>query len=102
MSKLATIIGVIAFFAFGIVQIYIGLAYFHHTFGFGWAIAVSVAAFGFRLSLPLTVGTFLGAMNLWGWPWYLAAVFTAPALAFVVPGAITAALKFLSELRYRR
>ena len=41
-------------------------------------------------------------MNLWSWPWYLAAVFTAPALAFVMPGAITAALKFLSELRYRR
>ena len=42
--------------------------------------------------LPLTIGTFLGAMNVWGWPWYGALALAAPGLLFIVPALITSVL----------
>jgi hypothetical protein len=33
-----------------------------------------------RFSLPITVGSFFGAMNVWGWHWIGALVFAAPGL----------------------
>ena len=46
---------------------------------------------------PLTIGTFLGAMNVWGWPWYGAALFAAPGLLFIVPALVTTAIGSLFE-----
>ena len=54
-------------------------------------------AFVVRIILPLTIGTFFAAMDVWGWPWYGALAFAAPGLLFVLPALITAAIGTLSN-----
>lgn len=65
--------------------------------GLGAALVV-VACFFLRFTLPLTVGAFLGAYQVWGWPLVLALLFVAPGLVFVIPGIFAALLAPL--LRY--
>lgn len=67
---------------YGLVQIYAGYLGIQHHLGTGWAVAALFALF-FRFSLPITVGAFFGAMNVWGWHWLLALLFAAPGLAFM-------------------
>ncbi len=59
---------------------YLGI---EHHFGKGWAIAGVILAL-MRLSIPISIGSFFGAMNVWGWHWSLALAFAAPGLAFFV------------------
>jgi len=76
---------------YGLVQIYAGWVGIEYHLGSGWAVAAFVAAFVFRFTLPITVGSFFGAMDVWGWPWLGALLFAAPGLAFMalmVPGAL--------------
>ena len=76
---------------YGIAQIWAGYIGIDHHLGSGWAIAAVVVAFLFRFSLPITIGSFFGAMNVWGWPWYGALIFAVPGLAFMalmIPGAL--------------
>jgi hypothetical protein len=76
---------------YGIAQIWAGYWGIAHHWGAGWAIGAVVIAFLFRFTLPVTIGSFFGAMNVWGWPWYGALIFAAPGLAFMalmVPGAL--------------
>src|SRR4051794_12723625 len=76
---------------YGLVQCWAGYIGIQHHLGGGWAIAAIIAAFVFRFSLPLTIGSFFGALNVWGWPWIGALVFAAPGLAFMalmIPGTL--------------
>jgi hypothetical protein len=87
--------GMILFLGYGAAQIYAGYIGIHHHLGTGWAVAALVAAIGFRFSLPLTIGSFFGAMNVWGWHWLGAFVFAAPGLAFMalmIPGALASVI----------
>jgi len=84
------------FFVFGFIQLYAGYLGIEHEFGQGWAIGALAAAFFLRITLPLSIGTFLCALNLWGWHWFWALIFTLPTLIFLIPGFIAAAM---SELR---
>lgn len=80
---------------YGLAQVYAGFIGIRHHWGGGWAVAAVALAFMFRFSLPLTIGSFFGAMNVWGWHWLGALVFAAPGLAFMalmIPGALAAAL----------
>jgi len=92
LSFLAGGIGVIFFLGFAIVQGAIGYLGIEYHFGSGWAIGVLVLAFLFRFTLPLTIGTFFGVLDVFGWPWYGALLITLPGLLFMVPGAIGIAL----------
>ena len=50
-------------------------------FGWIWAVVAVIAAMGFRLSLPLVVAAYIHAMNAWGWPLAMAALFaTGPQI----------------------
>ena len=76
-------------FAYGLLQIYAGFLGIEYHLGVGWAITAIVATFIFRFTLPITIGSFFGAMNIWGWHWFWALLFAAPGLAFValmIPG----------------
>ena len=86
------IFGGVLFLIVGVVQIYVGYIGIEYHLGTGFAIGAIVLAFLFRLMLPLTIGTFFGAMSVWGWPWYGAAALAAPGLLFIVPALITAAV----------
>ena len=57
------------FVAVGIFQIWLGYVGIEHHFGTGWAIGAIVAAFGFRVMLPLTAGSYFGAVDVMGWEW---------------------------------
>lgn len=81
-------VGFIAILVFGVLQIYAGYLGIAHHIGVGWAIAAVVLALIFRFTLPVTIGAFFGAMNVWDWHWLAAAAFAAPGLLLLIPGAI--------------
>lgn len=81
---------------YGFAQIWAGYIGIDHHLGYGWAIGAVIVALLFRFSLPITIGSFFGAMNVWGWPWYGALIFAAPGLAFMalmIPGALASIFK---------
>lgn len=78
----------IAFFGFAIAQMAVGFLGIEHELSKAWAWGALILAFLFRFTLPITVGSFFGAMNVLGWHWSLAALFAAPGLLLVVPGMI--------------
>ena len=76
---------------YGLVQIWAGYVGIEHHLGTGWAIAAVALVFLLRLTLPLTIGSFFCAINVWQWHWIGALVFAAPGLAYtaiMVPGVL--------------
>ena len=90
-------LGGIIFLLVGIVQIFVGYIGIEHHLGTGFAIGALVLGFVFRIMFPLTIGTFFGALDVWGWPWYGALALAAPGLLFIVPALVTAAISSLME-----
>jgi regulator of protease activity HflC (stomatin/prohibitin superfamily) len=91
------IVGVVLFIVFGIAQIYAGYIGIAHHLGGLWAALAIGAAVIFRFTLPITIGSFFGAMSVWGWPWIGAALFAAPGLLFVIPGALASILSMVKR-----
>lgn len=86
----------ILFLAFGLLQLGAGWAGIEHSFGWGWGVAAVVAALMFRFTIPIVVGAFLCAKNIWDWHWFFAALFAAPGLLFMIPaffGSLVGAFK---------
>ena len=91
------VLGGILFLVVGIVQIYVGYIGIEYHLGSGFAIGALFLGFFFRIMFPLTIGTFFGALDVWGWPWYGALAFAAPGLLFIVPALVTGAISTLVE-----
>lgn len=88
MERVGQIFGcvfAIAFAILGIVQIYAAFLGLEDWLGAGWAVAGIAVAFIFRSSLPILIGAFLCALNVWEWHWVFAALFAAPMLALLLP-----------------
>ncbi len=97
LTFLAGGIGVILFLLVGIAQMVIGYLGIEYHFGQGWAIGTIILALVFRFSLPLTIGTFFGAMDVFGFSFIIALLITLPGLLLMIPGAIAAGIAgFLS------
>lgn len=75
----------IAFLAFGGFQVYAAAIGLDAAIGAFWAGVAIVAAFVLRTSLPIMIGAFLCAKNIWEWHWMGAVLFAAPSLAFIIP-----------------
>ena len=88
LGWLAGGVGVIFFILIGLVQIVVGYLGIEYHLGSGWAIGLVIASIFFRISFPLTIGTFFGALDVLGWPWYGALILTLPGVLLMVPGAI--------------
>jgi len=88
LGWLAGGVGVIFFLLIGLVQIVVGYLGIEYHLGSGWAIGLVIASIFFRISFPLTIGTFFGALDVLGWPWYGALILTLPGVLLMVPGAI--------------
>jgi|TARA_B110000503_G_C7047065_1_gene370675 hypothetical protein len=86
-------LAMIIFFGFGIVQVVSGYIGIEHEFGAGWAFFAIALFIMLRISLPLMIGMFLCATNVWGWHWFYALLFTAPTLVFLIPGMIGAMIE---------
>lgn len=82
------LLGFIFFILIGIAQMYAGYIGIEYHFGLVWALVALAASLLFRFSLPISIGAFFGAMDVWGWHWALSLLFVAPGLAFVVPGFV--------------
>ncbi|MGD9471035.1 MAG: hypothetical protein AB7G24_02975 [Novosphingobium sp.] len=96
------IIGCLIFGIFGIAQLvaaYNGVEYY---WGF-WASAIVIGlCFMFRFSLPITVFSFLGAMHVWGWPWYGALAFAAPGIVLIVPSILASVIDLMKGAASRK
>lgn len=79
---------IIAFLIFGVAQMVAGYQGIAFELGTIWAIAAIGVAFVLRFTLPLTIGSFFGAMHVWGWHWSAAAVLAAPGLLLIIPGTL--------------
>ena len=84
------ILALTAFFVFVSAQIAAGYVGIDHSIGPLWALIAVFSAVLLRFTLPITIGAFFGAMNLWGWHWAVALLFATPGLLFVFPGVILA------------
>lgn len=84
MQTLLGVGGFIIFMGYGIPQIVAGYVGIGFHFCAVWAGVAIVAALMFCFTLPITIGAFFGAMDVWGWHWG----FAAPSLAFLMPGVI--------------
>jgi len=91
-------LGIIFFLLFALVQAAIGFMGIEYHLGYGWAIGFLIAAFVLRFTLPLTIGTFFGALNVLDWPLIGAILITLPGLIFMIPGAIAIGIAGLSSL----
>lgn len=88
----------ILFFGYGAAQIYAGYIGIEYHLGVGWAIAAMVVTFMFRFTLPITIGSFYCALDVWNWHWSLALLFAAPGLAFMalmLPGIFASVISGL-------
>ncbi|MGE4314016.1 MAG: hypothetical protein AB7E85_07080 [Pseudobdellovibrionaceae bacterium] len=101
MQSLFTIIGVLLFFGFGIAQFWLGYLGIEETIGWGWAVAALFLAFTFRMTLPLTIGTFFGVTEVLHWHWFWALLIAAPGLALAVPGILATLLTWVVELFHK-
>ena len=93
-------IGCILFAAYGVAQIvaaFLGFEFYMSSF---WAALIIVACIWFRFSLPITIGSFLGAMNVWEWHWLLALVFAAPGLVLVIPSILASLVDQARQIRH--
>lgn len=97
MSAAISVLGVLVFLAFGMAQLVAGFQGIEDGLGVGWAYAALIAAIPFRLTIPITIGSFFGAMNVWGWHWALAALFAAPGLMFMVPAFGAAIMSWIKR-----
>lgn len=84
-SELLGCLFAIAFGLFGLFQIYAAYLGLQDWLGTGWAVAGIAASFLLRSSLPVLVGAFLCALNVWEWHWAFAFLFAAPMLALILP-----------------
>jgi len=92
--RVSALTALLAFIATQIAAGYEGIA---HGMGPGWAVAAVFIALYLRFTLPITIGAFFGATQVWGWHWALALGFTLPALVFVLPGVIPAILSLSTQ-----
>ena len=97
LAFLAGGFGVILMLGIGLAQIVIGYIGIEYHFGAGWAIGAVVLALMFRFSFPLTVGTFFGAMDVFGFSFIVALLITLPGLLLMIPGAIAAGVAGLAS-----
>jgi hypothetical protein len=78
--------------AFGVSQLLAGYVGIAEYLGPAWAIGLLAASLLFRFTLPITIGAFFGAMDVWGIHWSLAMLFAAPGLIFLAPTIIASIL----------
>ena len=77
-----------AFFLFVIVQLYAGFVGMQYHLGSVGAILIMIISLRFRFTLPITIGAFFCALDVWNWHWVMASLFVAPGLALIVPGSV--------------
>lgn len=97
MQALLGIVWFIIVMGYGILQIIAGYVGIDFHFGAVWAGVAIFSALIFRFTLPITIGAFFGAIDVWGWHWGFATLFAAPGLAFLIPGVILSIIESIKK-----
>lgn len=91
----------IALIVVGLLQITLGFAGIEYHLGGFWAFAAIVAALWLRFLLPVTIGSYFGAVDVMGWEWYVGVAIAAPGLLFVAPSMVMVALDGMKGLTHK-
>ena len=83
----------ITLFAYGLLQFWAGYIGVEYHLGGGWATGAIAAALLLRFTVPISIGAFFGAMDVWGWHWAAALAFSAPGLVLMTLWIIGAVAK---------
>lgn len=97
MNAILGFAAVLGAIALAIAQLIAGYQGIEHHFGGWWAWGAVFVALAFRFTLPISIGAFFGATDVWGWHWLAALAFVAPGLVLVVPGILASLLSWLSS-----
>ena len=89
MESSAVLFYLLFVLAIGIAQLVIGFMGIEFYIGTIGAVIVVALCFMFRFSLPVTIGTFFGALEVLDWPWYYALLITLPGLLLIIPASIS-------------
>ena len=92
MGKLSTlIIGVFWVFIFilGLIQIPVGFIGINDYLGMPVAIFFLLLAIIFRIMLPFTIGSFVGAYYVLELPWYIGLAIAFPGILFITPALVS-------------
>lgn len=88
-------LGVVWLLIIGIIQIVTGFWGISHEAGMFWAMLALGLFIFLHFTLPLTIGSFFCAMNVWGCNWFVSTIFALPGLLFVIPGVISSLIAAL-------
>lgn len=90
---------VVGMFALAIFMFAVGWAGIEHEFGKVWGWVAAGLALVLRFTLPLTVGVFYCARDIWGWHWAAALLLAAPGLALMIPGMVATGIQVIRQRR---
>ena len=81
------ILGGIVFFGIGLAQLVLGFGGIDYHLGpwFAWG-SMILAFLGF--TIPITIGTYFGAVDVWGWPWWVGILIAIPGVVLMFPTLI--------------
>ena len=96
----AGLFGIIFFIGliiYGIAYLRAGYQGIELYWGQWWASGFIVLAILFRFTIPITVGAFFCATEIWGWNWFGAGFFAAPGLIFILPSVVASAISLIKK-----
>lgn len=87
-----TIVLILVFLAVGIGQMVLGFMGLDYLLGM-WAGFVGLGlALILRFTLPISIGSYFGAVEVLGWPWWAGVLVVLPGLLFIIPGLLAGAI----------
>ncbi len=92
---------VIMIAVFGLALLYAGMAFagIEHLWGFWTAFFIVGPSLMFRFTLPLSIGVFFCAKDVYGWEWYWALLLAAPGVILIVPGLMVGLWELVTSRR---
>jgi len=92
-----TIALILSTLVFGLFQLYTGYVGMELQWGQGWAAAGMLCAFFLRITIPLMIGSYFYATDVWGWEWYFALLYIFPGLLFMLPMVAGGVISWLRD-----
>ncbi|MXV44707.1 hypothetical protein GS501_06575 [Saccharibacter sp. 17.LH.SD] len=84
----------LGFAALGIYDLCLSFVGLQASIGIFFTLISLGIAFFFRTSIVIVIGSYLGAVNVLGWPWWGGVLIACPGLLFVLPHMVN---EFLSR-----
>ena len=82
------IVGGFLFLGIGLAQLIIGFGGIDYHLGPWFAWGSLALFFLLRFTIPITIGTYFGAVDVWGLPWWLGLLIAVPGIVLMFPALI--------------